>query len=98
MDRRVVATSVLATMSSVFPGFLTGAIGVTIRGDLGFDETHLGLTAGAFFATGAAGSVVAGRVSERLGATRALRLGLAATATMDLAIAAFAYASELLIK
>jgi MFS family permease len=83
-------------MSSVFPGFLVGAIGVSIRADLDFDDAHLGLTVGAFFASGAAGSVIAGRIGERLGASRALQLGLGATAVMDLAIAAFARSWALL--
>ncbi len=75
-------------MSSIFPAFLTGAIGVQLGRDLGLGEGALGLAIGCYFAAGALGSAILGRAADRLGGGRALRVGLSFTVMTMLVIAA----------
>ncbi len=86
-DTTVLAKAVIATTAGVLPAFLTGAVGVQLRADLGFGEAGLGLAVAAFFAGGASGSVVLGRLTQRLGPTGALQVGGLVAATTNLAIA-----------
>ncbi|MEM8904137.1 MAG: MFS transporter [Actinomycetota bacterium] len=83
-----VAIAVVVTASSVLPAFLTGAVGVQLRDDLGFGEGALGLAIGAFFLAAAIGSAPGGRLVQRLGAKRSILVALSATIVADLWIAA----------
>ena len=83
-----VAIAVVVTASSVLPAFLTGAVGVQLRDDLGFGEGALGLAIGAFFLAAAVGSAPGGRLVQRLGAKRSILVALSATIVADLWIAA----------
>lgn len=78
---------VLATTAVILPAFLTGAVAVQIREDLGLGESAIGLAIGAFFVGSAAGSTGLGRLAERLGPIIAIRLGLGVTAIADVAVA-----------
>ncbi len=78
---------VLATTAVILPAFLTGAVAVQIREDLGLGESAIGLAIGAFFVGSATGSTGLGRLAERLGSIAAIRLGLAVTALTDVAVA-----------
>ena len=51
-------TSVMATVASVLPAFLTGALGVQLRDELDFDATGLGFAVAAFFMVGVLGSAL----------------------------------------
>lgn len=75
-------------MSSIFPAFLTGAIGVQLGRDLGLGEASLGLAIGCYFAAGAFGSAVLGKLADRLGGGRALRVGLSVTIAVMMITAA----------
>lgn len=79
-----------ATMCSALPAFLTGALGVQLRGEIGLSATDIGLAMGTSFTVAALLSAPMGRVAERLGPRRALRVGLTLTAVTMLAIASFA--------
>ncbi len=85
---RATAAAVTGAMSSIFPAFLTGAIGVQLGRDLGLGEGALGLAIGCYFASGAVGSALFGRFADRLGGGRALRVGLSLTIATMLVIAA----------
>ena len=76
------AGAAVATAGSL-PVFLTGALAVQMRADIGFDEGGLGLTVAAFFGAAALLSAVGGRIAERLGAAAATRAA-AALAGMSL--------------
>ncbi|MEM9654028.1 MAG: MFS transporter [Actinomycetota bacterium] len=92
-EERITAAALLGvvgTLSVIMPAFLTGALAVQIRDDLGFGESDIGFAIGAFFVGSACGSAPLGRVAERLGPKTAIRLGLAATAITNLLIAATA--------
>lgn len=84
------ALGVTGTLAVIMPAFLTGALAVQIRDGLDLREADLGLAIGAFFVGSAGGSIVLGRLAERLGPQTAIRLGLCLTAATNLAVAAFA--------
>jgi MFS family permease len=72
------------------PGFLTASLAPRIRTDFAFGDSTLGLAVALFYLVSAAGSVPAGRLVDRVGAARGMRLAAAATVTSCLAIAALA--------
>jgi MFS family permease len=88
VDRAAIAGALLPVAAGVLPAFLVGALAVQIRGDIGFDESGLGLLTGVFFAGGAASSTTLGRMVERHGAIRAMRIGATASAVVLVLIAA----------
>lgn len=72
--------SVLAIVTAgQLPAFLTGALAVQIREDLGFSVARLGLAVGIFFVAAAAGSGVLGGLVERIGWRAGMRLAVAAS-------------------
>ncbi len=77
-------------MCSAFPVFLTGALGVQLRDDIGLTATHVGLAMGSSFGVAAALSAPLGRVAERLGPRRGFRVGLTTSALAMLAVALLA--------
>lgn len=80
----------IGTMSSAFPVFLTGALGVQLTDDVGLSATQIGLAMGTSFTFAAVLSAPMGRVAERLGPRRGFTVGMTGSATSMLAIAAFA--------
>jgi MFS family permease len=77
-------------VSNVMPGFLAASLAPRIRVDFTFGDSALGLAAGLFYVVSAAASVPAGRLVDRVGATRGMRLSAASTAICGLAIAVLA--------
>ncbi|HAS11146.1 MAG TPA: hypothetical protein DCS55_11615 [Acidimicrobiaceae bacterium] len=92
----MVAGSVALT-TTVVPAFLTGALSGRIGDDLGFGDGGAGAAVAAFFVGAGIFAVPMGRVTERIGPTRALRTGALVSAAAALAIAAFASSLWLLI-
>lgn len=80
----------LGTMCSAFPVFLTGALGVQLRDEVGLSATEIGLSMGASFTVAALLSAPMGRLAERLGPRRGFRTGLITSLVSMLALAAFA--------
>jgi len=80
----------IGTMCSAFPVFLTGALGVQLREDIGLTATHVGLAMGASFGVAAVLSAPMGRVAERLGPRRGFRVGLTTSVVAMLAVAVLA--------
>jgi len=89
-ERRAWTTVALGTMGSALPVFLTGALGVQLRDDLGFSATQIGLAMGASFTFAAVMSAPMGRLAQRLGPRRGFQSGLTASALSMLVIAGFA--------
>ena len=58
----------------MLPVFLTGALVLPMRAELGFDRSALGLAVSFFFAASAFGSSFLGRAAQVIGATRAIRV------------------------
>lgn len=73
---RIVLGSASAVVVTSLPVFLVGALSVQLALDLAFNPTQLGLAVGAFKGAGAISSTILGRLADRLGATRSLRISL----------------------
>lgn len=71
---RALVSVLLVSTVGVLPAFLAGAVAVQIRAELEIGEAIFGLAVAVFFATAAVGSGRMGRLSERLGPWRALRV------------------------
>ena len=81
MTAAPVLRAVVATTVGVSPVFLTGGMSVQIRGDLDFSLAALGLATTVFFGASALGSAPFGRLVDRVGSRRAMRLAGLASAT-----------------
>src|ERR671919_731186 len=87
---RSLVTGTALIVATVMPGFLTASLAPRIRADFAFGDSTLGLAVGLFYVVSASASVPAGRVVDRVGATRGMRLSAALTAICCLLVAAFA--------
>jgi MFS family permease len=90
LDYRPVLLAVAVATVGVLPAFLTGGLVVQIRSELDFGSAALGLAVAVFFASASLASVVMGRVVERIGAHRGMRLSAVGSAASLLSIALFA--------
>jgi MFS family permease len=86
-SRRALIGTVAPTISAVLPAFLIGAVAVQARDDLGFGEAGLGIAEGVFFLGAAVTSISLGRLAERIGPGRAMRIGAGLTAAVDVGVA-----------
>lgn len=77
-------------VATVLPGFLIASLAPRIRGDFAFGDSALGLAVAVFYVVSASGSTPAGRLVDRVGAVRVMRLAAAFTAICCVAIAALA--------
>lgn len=80
----------LALAAAVLPVFLFGALSGALRADLGFGAAATGAAATLFFAAAAAGAAPMGRVTERIGAGVAMRIGVTVSALVCLGIGTLA--------
>ena len=76
-----------ATIATVFPGFLTGALAVQVGDDLGLTESTYGWGLGGFFLAATAGSIVLGRLAQQIGPRRQIMIVLVVSAVSQLFIA-----------
>ena len=90
LNFRAVLLAVSVATVGILPGFLMGGLAVQIRGELGFGEGALGFAVAVFFAASALGSVISGRVVERVGSSLGMRLAALVSATSLLAVSALA--------
>jgi predicted MFS family arabinose efflux permease len=81
------ALAIAAGAATVLPGFLVGALALQIRADLDVAVTAVAAGVTVFFAFGALGAGPGGRFAERVGALRAIRGCVVATAVCLLASA-----------
>lgn len=78
------------TTAGVLPVFLTGALSVQMRQELHFSASGLGGAIAVFFGASALTSVLAGKMAEVLGPTRAMRIACIAGGLSSLGIASLA--------
>ncbi|MFL6058152.1 MAG: MFS transporter [Rubrobacteraceae bacterium] len=90
LKRRPVLLAVAVATATVLPAFLTGGLAVQVRGEFQFGAAALGLAVAAFFVTASVASAVMGRVVERIGPHRGMRLAAAGSAASLLGVALFA--------
>ena len=86
LNFRAVLLAVSVATVGVLPGFLMGGLAVQIRGELGFGEGALGFAVAVFFAASALGSVISGRLVERVGSSLGMRLAALVSAAALLAV------------
>lgn len=87
---RPILVAVAVATAGVVPAFLIGGLAVQVRGELEFGVGALGLAVAAFFGFSALVSALMGRVVERLGSHRGMRLAAAGSALSLLGVALFA--------
>ncbi|MCA9826112.1 MAG: MFS transporter [Dehalococcoidia bacterium] len=92
--RAPAALAVGVTLCGSLPVFLTGALSVQLRADLGFSASLLGVAVAAYFAVSAVSSAYMGHAAQRIGLYRSMGIAAAlACGSMLVAAAAFNYAS-----
>ena len=84
---RALLVTVAGTIAYTQPVFLTGALSVQLTGELAFGVAGLGLAVGVFRGAAALTSVHLGRLVDRLGSVRSLRLAAAISAISSAGIA-----------
>lgn len=89
-QRPVMAAGVVATVASAFPAFLTGALTVQVSADFDVGEAIYGWALGSYFLAAACGSVVLGRLAQRVGPRRQIMAALAVVGLAQLYVAASA--------
>lgn len=90
LDYRPIILAVAVATAGVLPAFLTGGLAVQLREELDFGSGALGLAVAAFFGFSAAMSAVMGRLVERIGAHRGMRLAVIGSAASLLGVALLA--------
>ena len=95
--RRALVGGTGLIVAGVLPGFLTAGLAPRIRDDFPFGDSSVGLAVAVFYVVSGLCSVPAGRLVERIGATRGMRLGAALTVLGCLGVAAFASSTASLI-
>jgi MFS family permease len=86
-NRRPILLAVSVATVGVLPVFLTGGLAVQLRGELDFGAAALGLAVAAFFASSSLASAVMGRLVERIGSHRGMRLSALGSAASLLGVA-----------
>lgn len=87
----------LVVVAGVLPGFLTAGLAPRIRTDFAFGDSSVGLAVAAFYVVSMLASAPFGRLGDRIGAVRGMRLAAAFTAASSVGIAAFAQSTAALI-
>jgi predicted MFS family arabinose efflux permease len=87
-EKRIVLVATSGSTIGSIPVFLLGATALFVRGDLGFTQAELGVAVSAFWFTMAAGGVYGGRLGQRMGAARSVRIGVTASCVALLLAAA----------
>jgi len=93
---RALTIGVLVIVATVLPGFLTASLATRIRDDFSFENSALGLCVAVFYLVSAVSSNPAGRLLERIGPVRGMRLAAALTTASCLAVALGAHSSATL--
>jgi MFS family permease len=90
---RSLATGVTLIIAAVLPGFLTASMAPRIGDDFAFDEATLGVAVAVFYLVSAFSSPPSGRLVERIGAVRGMRLTAAMTAASCAMVALLAHSA-----
>lgn len=88
---RLLPVAILSVTAGTLPAFLLGAGFVRMGEELGFGPTGLGVLTSIFFLTASAASAPLGKVVERLGWQRAIRVNTVGSAVVSFGIAAAAH-------
>lgn len=86
--QRTVGSALAVVTAGQCPAFMTGALAVQMRADIGFSVGGLGLAVGVFFIASAIGSGVLGHLVEGFGWRRGMQIAVLASTCSLLGIAA----------
>ena len=86
----LISAAVFATVTTILPGFLVGALSVQVADEFGVTEATYGWGLGGFFLSATLGSKVLGGVAQRVGPRRQVVASLAASVVAQLFIAVLA--------
>ena len=86
----VVNSAVMATVSTVLPGFLIGALSVQVGREMDVSEAVYGWGLSSFFGAAMVGSIMLGRLAQRIGPLHQMTLALGVSIAVQLALAATA--------
>ena len=94
---RALVSSVSAQTGAMMPAFLTGALALQLRRDLGMSDSLLGAAVAFFFLVAAVASPHAGALTDHLGAQRSQRIanGLVAASLLGSAVLVYNYVTLL---
>lgn len=95
--RRALLTGVGIIVAGVLPGFLTASLALRIRHDFAFGAATVGLTIALFYGVSMLASSSAGRVVERIGGSRGMRVTAAMTAGSCVGVAVLARSATSLV-
>jgi predicted MFS family arabinose efflux permease len=84
---RPLIVALAVSIAGALPGFLFGAVAVAMRPELHFSIPSIGIGMAAFFAASALACPPCGRITERIGATRAMRISALGAVVVLLAMA-----------
>jgi predicted MFS family arabinose efflux permease len=87
---RPAALAIGAGAATVLPGFLVGSLALQVKADFGVSVAAVAAGVTVFFAAGAVGAGLGGRLAERVGGLRSIRSCVIATAVLLLACAVVA--------
>jgi MFS family permease len=90
LDYRPVLLAVAVATAGVLPAFLTGGLAVQVRDEMGFGSAALGLAVALFFVWASSASVIMGRLVERIGSHRGMRLAAFGSAASLVCVALLA--------
>ena len=86
----VVNAAVMATVSTVLPGFLIGALSVQVGPEMDVSEAVYGWGLSSFFGAAMVGSIMLGRLAQRIGPLNQMTAALGVSIAVQLALAAAA--------
>ncbi len=93
----IIAAAVLATIPTILPAFLVGALSVQISADFDVSEATYGWGIGGFFLAAMVGSIGLGRLAQRIGPRRQVTYALVLSGLAQLFIAMFAQSFLVLV-
>jgi MFS family permease len=93
----IIVAAVLATITTIFPGFLVGALSVQISDEFDVSEATYGWGLGGFFLAATIASVASGKLAQRVGPRRQVTVVLIVSGLAQLGIAFVADSFTMLI-
>ncbi len=95
--KKITAALALATISTVFPGFLIGALSQQVSAEFDVSASQYGWATGSFFIAAMTGSVILGKVGQLVGPRLQISATLTVSACAQLLVATSAQSFETIL-